>query len=286
LSRVSRGILYMCLAVCLFACMNTVVKVLSPHFSSVQIVWARTLGHLLFVLALFLPRHGLDIIRSQQLGSQLGRSLLQVASTMLYFTALRTVPLAEATSISFLAPMLVTLLAVPMLGEKILPSRMVVVLVGFAGVLIIVRPGSEVFQWSSLLILGSSACYATYQVLTRKVSGTDRAETSAIYSALLGSVITSVAVPFFWTTPLRTADILMLLCLGVFGGIGHFCVASAMRLAPANIMAPFSYAQLVSAGLLGYLVFGDLPSIYTWIGSAIIVASGLYLAWSESRRVG
>ena len=205
---------------------------------------------------------------------------------MLYFTALRTVPLAEATSISFLAPMLVTLLAVPMLGEKILPSRMVVVLVGFAGVLIIVRPGSEVFQWSSLLILGSSACYATYQVLTRKVSGTDRAETSAIYSALLGSVITSVAVPFFWTTPLRTADILMLLCLGVFGGIGHFCVASAMRLAPANIMAPFSYAQLVSAGLLGYLVFGDLPSIYTWIGSAIIVASGLYLAWSESRRVG
>ncbi len=275
----------MCLAVCLFACMNTVVKLLSPHFSSVQIVWARTLGHLLFVLALFLPRNGLSILRSQQLGSQLGRSLLQVASTMLYFTALRSVPLAEATSIGFLAPMFVTLLAVPILGEKILPSRMMVVLVGFIGVLIIVRPGTEVFQWSSLLILGSSSCYATYQVLTRKVSG-DRAETSAIYSALLGGVITSVAVPFFWTTPVRTIDVFMLLCLGVFGGIGHFCVASAMRLAPANIMAPFSYAQLVSAGLLGYFVFGDLPSIYTWIGSAIIIASGLYLAWSESRRVG
>lgn len=283
-SRITRGILFMCLAVCCFACMNTLVKVLSPDFSSVQIVWARTLGHFLFVLALFVPRRGLAVLRSTQPVAQLSRSVLQVCSTTLYFFALRTVPLAEATSISFLSPLMVTLLAVPMLGERIDRGRLMVVLAGFVGVLIIVRPGSDVFQWSSLLILCSSGCYATYQVLTRRVAGTDSAETSAIYSAMLGSLATSILVPFFWTTPAHLSQVVMMLSLGLFGAVGHYCVARAMGLAPANIMSPFQYVQLLGAGLLGYLVFDNLPSVYTWIGASIIVASGLYMGWTESRR--
>jgi drug/metabolite transporter (DMT)-like permease len=284
LSRVTRGILFMCLAVCLFACMNTLVKVLSTDFSSVQIVWARTLGHFVFVMAFFLPRHGLGILKTQKLGTQLSRSVLQLCSTMLFFTALRTVPLAEATSISFLSPLIVTLLAVPMLGEKIRASRLLVVMAGFVGVLIIVRPGSAVFQWGSLFILGSSICYATYQVLTRRVGSTDSAQTSSVYSAMIGSVVMSLAVPFFWTTPVQASAVLMMLVLGVLGGLGHYCVASAMIHAPANVVSPFQYFQLLGAGLMGYLVFDNVPSVFTWMGAAVIVGSGLYLGWSESRR--
>lgn len=283
-ARVLRGIVFILVAVSLFSCMNTLVKLLSARLESVQIVWARTLGHFIFIGLLFLPRHGLRILRTPSPGTQFSRSLLQLCSTTLYFTALRTVPLAEATAISFLSPLFVTLLAVPFLGEPIRANRMIVVLVGFLGVLVVVRPGSDVFQWSSLLILGSSLCYATYQVLTRKVSGGDSAETSAIWSAMVGSVLMSLAVPFFWTMPDRLTDVLMLLALGVFGGLGHYCVARAMIDAPANIVSPFQYFQLVGAGLFGWLVFDNLPSISTWAGAAIIVASGLYLGWSETRR--
>ena len=283
-SRIGRGILFMLTAVALFSCMNTLVKVLSTNFHSIQIVWARTLGHFLFIMALFVPRTGLGILRSKQLGTQFSRSALQLCSTTLYFSALAFIGLAEATAIGFLSPIIVTLLAVPMLGERIDRNRMFVAIAGFIGVLIVVRPGTEVFQWASLMILASSTFYATYQVLTRRVAGTDSAQTSAVYSAMLGSFLMSFIVPFFWTTPVRVIDIVMLLSLGVFGGLGHFCVATAMGNAPANIMSPFQYFQLVGASVFGYLVFDQLPSVYTWIGASIIVGSGLYLGWVESRK--
>lgn len=282
-SRIARGILFIMLAVFLFACMNTLVKLLSARLESIQIVWARTLGHFIFILLFFMPTHGFTILRSRAVGTQAARSLLQLSSTTLYFIALASVPLAEATTISFLSPLLVTLLAVPMLGEPIKANRMAVVLIGFVGVLVVVRPGSDLFQWSSLLILGSSLCYAVYQVLTRRVSGTDRAETSAIWSAMLGSFLMTLAVPFFWATPDRLTDVMMLLVLGVFGGVGHYCVARAMMDAPANIVSPFQYFQLLCAGLFGWLVFDAVPGVSTWLGAAIIVGAGLYLGWSETR---
>lgn len=274
----------MCVAVTLFACMNALVKYLSPSFDSVQLVWARTLSHLIFVCLLFLPRHGLRLLRSRRPGTQAMRSALQISSTFLFFFAIRYVPLAEATSISFLSPILVTLLATRMLGEKIRLERLLVVLAGFAGVLIIVRPGSDVFHWASLLILGSATCYAFYQIYTRRVSGADPAETSAIYSALLGSLVTSLVVPFFWTTPGDAWQWIMLFGLGVLGGLGHYCVACAMFNAPANIMSPFAYFQLIGAVSFGYLLFDAVPTIHTAIGAALIIASGLYLGWRETQR--
>ncbi len=274
----------MCAAALLFALMNTLVKLLSSQLSSLQIVWARTLGHLIFMSALFLPRGGLKILKTGRPGIQLIRSVLQICSTMLYFFALRYMQLAEATAISFLAPLLVVLLAAPMLGEKIEPMRLAIVSLGFIGVVIIVRPGSEVFQWASLLILASATCYATYQILTRKIAGTDAAETSAIYSALLGAILTSLLVPFVWADPASLTQVAMLLSLGVLGGLGHYCVACSMFNAPANIVSPFQYLQLFGAVLLGYLVFESIPDIFTWMGAAVIVASGLYLGWSESKR--
>ena len=274
----------MCAAAVLFAVMNTLVKFLSSELNSLQIVWARTLGHLIFMAVLFLPRGGMNLLKTRRPGIHFLRSLLQILSTLLYFFALRYMQLAEATAISFLAPLLVTLLAAPMLGEKIEAARLLLVSLGFVGVLIIVRPGSEVFQWASLLILASSICYATYQILTRKVSASDAAETSAIYSASLGAVLTSSLVPFVWTNPASFTQVAMLLSLGVLGGLGHYCVACAVFNAPANIVSPFQYLQLFGAVLLGYLVFGSIPDRYTWAGAVLIIASGLYLGWSETKR--
>ncbi len=283
-NRILAGILFMCAAASLFATMNGLVKWLTSYFDSMQIVWARTLGHLILVLVLFMPKRGIGILRSNQLSAQLTRSVLLLGSTICAFTALRFITLADSATVSFTAPLLVTMLAVPMLGERLSARRLGAVIAGFVGVLIVIRPGSSVFQWGSLLMLGASLFYALYQLYTRRVSSTDAPETSVVYSALVGTVVMSAIVPFFWTTPQRVTETLVLASTGIFGGVGHYCVARALAYAPANIVSPFNYAQLVVAVLVGFLLFGDLPTVYTWIGAAIIIASGLFVGWTESRR--
>jgi drug/metabolite transporter (DMT)-like permease len=283
--RVLIGILYMCAAGSLFPVMNGLVKELGAAYDSVQVVWARTLGHLIFVLILFAPKRGLvAIFKSEKLPWQIGRSLLLLASTMMFFTAVTQIPLAKAASISFTAPLIVTLLALPMLGERIGASRLVAALIGFAGVLVVIRPGSELFQWASLLIVGSSCCYALYQIFTRKVAGFDAPEVSVVYSALVGTLVTSLIVPFIWTTPASWRDVLIMASLGVLAGLGHYCVAQSLTWAPANIVSPFQYFQMVGSVIVGYLMQGHLPDGYTWLGSAVIIASGLYIGWAETRR--
>jgi drug/metabolite transporter (DMT)-like permease len=274
----------MCAAVVLFAFMNACVKLLSKSYDPVQLVWARTFAHFVFILLVFMPQSGFAILKTARPGTQLTRSVIQVCSTACFFTALGFIPLAEAISISFLAPLIVTLLATRMLGEKISVPRLIAILVGLCGVLIVIRPGSDVFHWASLLILASTFFYANYQILTRRVASVDKPETSTFYSALVGSIVTSLAVPFFWHTPDSAFDVVLLASLGVLGGLGHYLVARALFNAPANIASPFQYFQLVVGVILGYLFFGDIPSAYTWMGSSIIVASGIYIGWSESRR--
>lgn len=287
-ANVLLGIVFMCTAASLFPVMNGIVKLLGDRYESHQIVWARTLGHLLFVLILFMPRRGFAIFRSAQLGTQIGRSVLLLMSTSLFFFAVHFVPLAKAASISFAAPFLVALMAAALLGERISWPRLAAVIVGFAGVLVVIRPGSEVFQWAAVMILGSAFCYALYQVFTRKVAGHDTPETSVVYSALVGTAIMSLVVPFHWKTPESLNDIALLASLGVFGGLGHYCVAKAMMYAPANIVSPFHYFQMVGSVFVGYVLFQNLPDLWTWIGSAIIVGSGLYIGWRETaeKRAG
>jgi drug/metabolite transporter (DMT)-like permease len=277
------GILFMMLATSLFPVMNGLVKVLSAGYASEQIIWARTASHLVFVLLLFGPQLGWRIFRTARPGVQLARSLASLASTTLFFSGVKFIPLAEAASISFMSPFIVALLAVPMLGEAVRLSRLAAVAVGFLGVVVVIRPGGDVFNWASLLIVGSSLCYATYQILTRYVAGEDRPETSVVYSALVGTVVMTGVVPFFWTTP-SPADALLLASLGVLGGLGHYCVARALTYATASVASPFQYWQLVGSVLVGYLLFADLPDRYTWLGAALIIGSGLFIGWRESRE--
>ncbi|MBW8267902.1 DMT family transporter [Caldovatus aquaticus] len=281
--RVLLGILLMCAAGTLFPVMNGLVQVLSRTYPSEQIIWARNTGHLLVVLALIVPRYGLSVLRTVRPAAQLARSILLLMSTAMFFFGVKHIPLAQAGSISQMAPFFVTLLAWPLLGERIRPSRFVAVLVGFVGVLIVIRPGTDVFHWASLLIMGSAFCYALYQIFTRRVAGLDRPETSVMYSALVGTLVMCAVVPFVWKAPLSLADAVLHGCLGVLGASGHYCVARALTYAQANVIAPFQYWQIVGSVIVGWFVSGLLPDLGTWIGAGIIVAAGVYIALTASR---
>jgi drug/metabolite transporter (DMT)-like permease len=282
--RILLGIGFMLLAASLFPVMNGLVQWLSPRYPSEQIIWARIAGHLLVMLAVMLPGSGLWVFATRRPLAQIGRSLCQICSTSLYFIAVATVPLAKAAAISFIAPFIVTLLAWPILGEKPLLRRIAAVFVGFLGVLVVIRPGSAVFQPASVLLLIAAFFYALYQVLTRKVAPHDRAETSALYSALLGGILFSALLPFFWVTPTSLADAIAFLALGVLGASGHYCVARAMAYAPAAVVSPFQYWQIVGSVIVGFVISGLWPDGGTWIGAAIVVGAGLFLALAEGRR--
>jgi drug/metabolite transporter (DMT)-like permease len=285
-NRVLLGILFMCVAGSLFPVMNGLVQVLSPRYSTEQLVWARVTSHFLFILVLFGSTFGIGVLRTRQLKWQIGRSMVLLMSTAMFFSGVKYLPLAKAAAISFAAPFIVSLLAWPTLGERVSPARLAAVVVGFLGVLFVIRPGSELFHWASVLILGSATCYALYQIITRRLAGTDLPETSAIYSAVVGTVAMSLVVPFFWEMPLDWADAALMFSLGIIGGLGHYCVARAMVYAPANIVAPFAYWQMIGSVIVGYIISGLLPDLSTWIGAGIIVGAGLYIAWCETGRRG
>lgn len=283
-NRALVGILFMLTASSLFPVMNGLVQVLSARYSSEQLVWARTASHLVFILALFGPRLGVAVVRTSQLKWQIVRSAVHLGSMLCFFNGVKYLELAKAASISFTAPFMVALLAWPILGERMTVRRLAAVIVAFLGVLIVIRPGSEVFQWASLLILGSSICYALYQIFTRRVAGHDLPETSAVYSAVVGTLATTLILPFVWITPVSWTDGALLFSLGIIGGLGHYCVARAMTYAQANVLAPFMYWQMVGAVIVGYLISGALPDQFTWIGTAVIACAGFYIAWNETRR--
>ncbi len=281
-SRTSRpllGVLFMCAACALFPVMNGLVKLLAAAYEPQQIVWFRIVSHLVLVAVVFMPQMGLGLLRTRRIGTQFVSSVMMLLSTLFFFSAVKSVPVAEAISITFVSPLAVVLLAWPLLGERITIFRMAAVVVGFGGVLIVIRPGSAVFQWASLLLLGSAVCYGIYQILIRRLAGVDQPATSIFYSVLLGAIIMSIWLPFVWKLPVSWTDWALLCSLGVFGALGHYCVAKAMTYASANFVAPFNYTQMIGSVIVGYLMFAEVPDLYTWVGTAVIVGAGLMVGW-------
>jgi drug/metabolite transporter (DMT)-like permease len=182
------------------------------------------------------------------------------------------------------APLAVTFLAWPLLGERITFVRLASVVIGFAGVMIVIRPGSSVFQWASLMMLGSAIFYAIYQIVVRRVAAVDSPATTAFYCALGCTLVTSFLVPFHWKTPDNWRDLAMMVSLGISGGFGHYCVARAFSYAPANLIAPLNYTQMIGSVAIGYLMFAEIPDFYTWLGSAVIIAAGLLVGWQGRRK--
>ena len=277
------GVLFMCAACALFPVMNGIVKLLAETYDPKQIVWFRIVSHLVLVAAVFGPRMGLGLLRTRRIGTQFVSSVMMLLSTLFFFSAVKYVPVAEAIAVTFVAPLAVVLLAWPLLGERITWFRLAVVVIGFSGVLIVIRPGTAVFQWASVLLLCSAMCYATYQILIRRLAGIDQPATSIFYSVLLGAVLMSLWLPFVWKMPIAWNDWALLCSLGLFGAMGHYCVAKAMTYASANFVAPFNYTQMIGSVIVGYFMFAEVPDFYTWLGTAVVVGAGLMVGWQGRR---
>ena len=264
--------------------MNGMVKFLTATYPFQEVVWVRLAAHLVLMSVVFLPQRGLGLLRTQAPMQQVVCSLGLLGATFFFFSAARYVGVTDAIAISFLSPLAVTFLAWPLLGERITFGRLASVVIGFAGVLIVIRPGSSVFQWASLMIVASAVSYAVYQIIVRRVAAVDSPATTAFYSALGCTIVASLFVPFAWKTPDNWRDVAMMLSLGFFGGFGHYCVARAFSYAPANLIAPLNYTQMIGSVVVGYLMFAEIPDFYTWLGSAVIIAAGLLVGWQGRAR--
>jgi len=232
--------------------------------------------------ALFVPRMGQRVFRTLRPWPQLLRGLSLVSVSLLFINGLHFIPLAEATAVIFLTPVLVTV-ASALLGERINPSQWIAVGFGLLGVLIIVRPGSALFTPAALLPLGAALSFTVYQLITRRLAGTDHPVTSNYLTSLVGCVALSVLVIFNWRTP-TLHDALLMGALGGMAMLGHLLLTNAFRFASAATLAPFTYSQIVFAGVVGYLAFDHAPDAGALLGMAVIIASGLCMAYVQRRQ--
>lgn len=271
----------MCGALFLFAGNDATAKFLNAYMDSLQVVWARYMSAFALAIILMNPVKNPGVMRTGRPWLQLGRSTLLVVSTTLNFIALRYLQLDQTMTIMFCTPFLVALLGGPMLGEWIGWRRWIAIIVGFCGVLLVARPGAGGIHPAALMILASALCYAFYSISTRVLSRTDSDQTTNFYSNLVGAAAVTVVVPFVWT-PQSNPKVIVLMCaMGLFSGFGHYLLIRAHRLAPAAVLAPFIYSEIVWMIALGFLVFGDVPNHWTLAGVAVVIASGLYLLYRE-----
>lgn len=282
-SQPFKGILLVVVATFLFSSHDAMSKYLSGFYPIVWVVWARYLVHTLLMLGIFLPQAGLRGMRTRRPGLQAVRALCLLGCSLLFTKALQYLPLAEATAVNFLAPLMVTALSLPLLKESVTRGQWAAVLASFVGVLIIVHPGGALFTPAVLLPLGSATCFCFYQILTRKLSQVDSPTATNFFTGLFNTLVMSALVPFFWTVPSLTHG-LMTLALGTFGMLAHLFLTQAFRHAPPALLAPFSYCQIVFAGLMGIVLFGQRPDAWGTIGIAIVCLSGLAAAWLQRRR--
>jgi drug/metabolite transporter (DMT)-like permease len=276
-----KGIALMTGAVAGFSCIDASAKFLNNHMDIIQVVWARYAFAFVFSLFISNPFTRPALMRTGRPWLQISRSALLVLSTALNVIALRYLQLDQTVSIMFATPFLVAALAGPLLGEWIGPRRWAAISVGFLGVILVMRPGVGGIHPAAALTVVGTMLYAIYIITTRVLARTDSTETTLFYSNIVGVIATSALLPFVWTTPRDWLVAIVMIAIGGFGALGHFLLIAAHRLAPAAILSPFIYSQLVWMILLGYVVFNDVPNRWTLIGASIVIASGLYLLFRE-----
>ncbi len=281
-----RGIGLVVLTTLLFACLDATAKMLGNSLHPMEVAWFRYAVNVVLVIIVLRAWRQPELFGTRRPGLQLLRGLFLLGSTVFNFAALRYLQLVEAASIQFAGPLIVTALAGPLLGEKIGWRRWIAVVVGLCGVLVVIRPGLGGMHWAAGLSLCSTLCYALYLISTRHLGRTESAEGMLLLSASVGMIALTPMMPPIWQMPSSATVWLMLVALGVFGGVGHFLLIHAHKLAPASTLAPFGYTQILWMTTLGYLVFGDLPDVWTAVGGAIIVGSGLYTLHRERLRRG
>jgi drug/metabolite transporter (DMT)-like permease len=262
---------------------DVTAKYLSATLPSIEIAWIRFLVFALIMTPAMLPGSPLYALRTTRPGFQLLRGVALLGSSLFFISGLRYLPIAEASATGFVSPLFVTALSIIFLGERVGVRRWLATAAGLLGVLIILRPGTGAFHAAAFFPIVSALCWAATLIMTRMMSGREHVITTMTYSSIAGLCVLSALVPFAWVAP-SWHDILFGVLIGVASTAGQWIVVLAFRYADASVLAPFSYSQLVWVSLLGFLVFGEVPDVWTVVGAAFIVASGLYTAHRERVR--
>ena len=282
--KIAIGILMIVGSGCLLSVMDTFSKHLGQTIDVMFVIWGRYFFHTVLT-TLFLSAGGsFSYLKSNKPKLQTIRASLLLLATVCMYNGLQFMSLAEATAIMFLAPMLMTAFSVPLLGERVGLHRWSAVVAGFIGVVLVIRPGAEVFNPFSFLPLAAAVCVSLYMILTRTLSTQDRQQTTTFYSTAVGTLVLSAGLPFFWSS-LEPLSWVLMVSMGATGAIGHFLLIKAFHRAPASVLAPFTYSQLIFSGLLSIWIFGDIPDTWGLAGAALILAGGLYVWYRETFAV-
>jgi drug/metabolite transporter (DMT)-like permease len=267
-----------------FSLLDSIVKYLAPQYPVALLVWARWTFQALATALWLAPRMKLDLVRTPRPKVQIARGLIIVCSALLFMTALKYLPLADATALNYSSPVLVIVLAVAFLGERMTRVRVVFVVAGIVGMLLIVRPGTEIFRGASLLALCAAGVYATFQILTRMVADEDPRVTLFFPSLVCVVIMTPLLPALDIRTQMPFFHIVLICTGGLLGTLGHFLFILAFQRAPASALTPFTYMQLVWATLIGWAVFAEFPDGFALAGMAVIAGSGLLMAVYERTR--
>lgn len=276
------GVLLILVSCLILATHDGLSKHLTQLYPVFLVIWARYMAQTILMFTLFTPSMGRRVFHTLRPKLQLCRGLSLVCVSMLFISGLGYIPLAEATAVIFLTPLLVTI-ASALLGERVSRSQWFAVGCGLIGVMIIVRPGGALFTPAILLPFSAAVSFTVYQLITRRLSATDHPVTSNFLTSLVGSLVMSVLVIFNWQTP-TLHDGLMMAALGAMAMSGHLLLTNAFRFASAAALAPFTYSQIIFAGVVGLVAFGHVPDLGAIVGMGIIIASGLVMAYVQGRQ--
>ena len=278
-----RGIALILASTVFLGISDVTAKYLSATLPSIEIAWIRFLVFALIMSPAMVPGSPLFALQSRRPGLQVMRGVALLGSSLFFISGLRFLPIAEASATGFVSPLFVTALSIIFLGESVGLRRWIATAVGLIGVVIILRPGSGAFHPAAFFPIVSALAWACTLIMTRMMSGREHVLTTMTYSSITGACIVSALVPFVWVTP-SWHDILFGIFIGIASTAGQWIVVLAFRYADASVLAPFSYTQLLWVTVLGFVIFGELPDIWTITGAVFIVASGLYTAHRERVR--
>ncbi len=263
--------------------MDAAAKYMSGRIPTLELVWARFFFHTAILTPLALWHYPVRALVPQRAGLQTVRALMILCATALFFRAVASMPLADTLAVFFIYPFVITALAPWVLGDRVGVWRWTATIIGFAGALVIIQPGFASLSYGVLFAIGAGLCYSFYALSTRKLAGIDRPFVTLYFTGCVGLLVTSCILPAVWVMP-GPGDWALMALIGLVSAAGHYCVIRASENAPASLLAPLAYIEIISATLLGYFIFADLPDRTTWIGIAIIVASGAVIAWREKVR--
>lgn len=279
------GIAMMCVGVACLSVNDAIAKILTASYSPVQILFMRNLVALPFALLVAFCMGGRGALRSRRPAAHLLRGVLWIGATILFFTSITHLPLAEATALVFVAPLFITALSALFLAEPVGWRRWLAVIAGFIGVLVIIRPGGDAFQPVSLLPVATAFVYALLMLSARWVDPRESVWTLLLYLTGAGVLLSGFLAPFFWTA-IRPGDIWLFAAIALFGTAGMTMMTQAFRLAPAALVAPLDYTALPWAAALGWLIWNDVPDSASFLGAAIIIASGVFVILRERAAKG